>query len=268
MSTTALPRIAHPTPTASPMIQNMSLMSRRSGSLYAPSPSNSQPGLKYLALGMPRWFVSLIIFLPDAVLMDHPQDVGGGSVKNGTPYSLCRIPLRWMVRECFKAKTGILFKSDLLHEIGLDISTLHPEVKDRPKLPVDLTKYHLEMVDKGPSLIQYWLSQLKQKGPTPSEASCGDSVKVSMASREDKGSRDVVSNESSWDRIRRKVIPPKRAMPEKDQWVSEEVEDLRDALSPMYDQLKLKRHWWFLEILPVTFKHQHSRSEVWAKHMR
>ncbi|TEB23018.1 hypothetical protein FA13DRAFT_1766317 [Coprinellus micaceus] len=47
-------------------------------------------------------------------------DVGGGSVSNKTRHSLARISLRWMVREIFKAKTGILFLSDRLFEIGMD----------------------------------------------------------------------------------------------------------------------------------------------------
>ncbi|KAG5643159.1 hypothetical protein DXG03_001489 [Asterophora parasitica] len=59
-------------------------------------------------------------------------DVGGGSVENETPHSLARIALRWMVRECFKTKTGILFMADGLRNIGLDPGTLYPEVQPRP----------------------------------------------------------------------------------------------------------------------------------------
>jgi len=55
--------------------------------------------------------------------------VGGGSVANGTPNSLARIPLRWMVRECFRTTSGIMFTSDGLHDIGLDPATLYPEVQ-------------------------------------------------------------------------------------------------------------------------------------------
>ncbi|EEB99946.1 hypothetical protein MPER_00241, partial [Moniliophthora perniciosa FA553] len=47
-------------------------------------------------------------------------DVGGGSVPNETRANLARIPLRWMVRECFKANTGIMFDVDRLEKIGLD----------------------------------------------------------------------------------------------------------------------------------------------------
>ncbi|KAH7911623.1 hypothetical protein BJ138DRAFT_1006185 [Hygrophoropsis aurantiaca] len=59
-------------------------------------------------------------------------DVGGGSVKNGTRNSLARIPLRWMIRECFKAKSGILFHGEMFKSIGLDPDSVFPEVKERP----------------------------------------------------------------------------------------------------------------------------------------
>jgi len=64
-------------------------------------------------------------------------DVGGGSVENGTPHTLARIPLRWMIRECFKANTGIMFISEGLRGIGLDPASLYPYVQKRPSpLPV------------------------------------------------------------------------------------------------------------------------------------
>ncbi|TFK63857.1 hypothetical protein BDN72DRAFT_902059 [Pluteus cervinus] len=58
-------------------------------------------------------------------------DVGGGSVSNHAQRSLARIPLRWMVRECFKTKSGIMFNTDRLKAIGLDPKNLDP-VKPRP----------------------------------------------------------------------------------------------------------------------------------------
>ncbi|KAF7290730.1 DUF2235 domain-containing protein [Mycena indigotica] len=36
-------------------------------------------------------------------------DVGGGSVANETVHNLARIPLRWMIRECFEADSGLAF---------------------------------------------------------------------------------------------------------------------------------------------------------------
>ncbi|KJA17889.1 hypothetical protein HYPSUDRAFT_205861 [Hypholoma sublateritium FD-334 SS-4] len=59
-------------------------------------------------------------------------DVGGGSVDNDTSHSLARIPLRWMIRECFKADTGIMFDAEGLREVGIDPSTLYPFVLARP----------------------------------------------------------------------------------------------------------------------------------------
>ncbi|KAJ7206403.1 hypothetical protein GGX14DRAFT_367258 [Mycena pura] len=64
-------------------------------------------------------------------------DVGGGSVENNTASTLARIPLRWMVRECFKTNSGIMFHADGLRGIGLDPESLYPVVKPRPPaLPV------------------------------------------------------------------------------------------------------------------------------------
>ncbi|KAJ7174161.1 hypothetical protein C8R43DRAFT_977286 [Mycena crocata] len=59
-------------------------------------------------------------------------DVGGGSVDNETPHNLARIPLRWMIRECFKTGSGIMFDCDGLRSIGLDPDSLYPHVAPRP----------------------------------------------------------------------------------------------------------------------------------------
>jgi len=59
-------------------------------------------------------------------------DIGGGSVDNDTSHSLARIPLRWMIRECFKADTGIIFEAEGLRGIGIDPHTLYPVVQARP----------------------------------------------------------------------------------------------------------------------------------------
>ncbi|KAJ3574362.1 hypothetical protein NP233_g1816 [Leucocoprinus birnbaumii] len=59
-------------------------------------------------------------------------DVGGGAVKNEVRNNLARISLRWMVRECFKLNTGILFDKKMFKYIGMDPDTLWPVVKSRP----------------------------------------------------------------------------------------------------------------------------------------
>ncbi|KAJ2914726.1 hypothetical protein MD484_g5704, partial [Candolleomyces efflorescens] len=47
-------------------------------------------------------------------------------------------------------------------------------------------------------------------------------------------------------------------------FLSEEEHELLDALSPKYDQLSLKKAWWFGEILPMTHRHQRS-DDTWTK---
>jgi hypothetical protein len=64
--------------------------------------------------------------------LNYSLDVGGGSVPRGTAHTLARIPLRWMIRECFKLDTGITFYSERLRKIGLDPNTLYPHVLPRP----------------------------------------------------------------------------------------------------------------------------------------
>ncbi|KAJ6551625.1 hypothetical protein B0H19DRAFT_1073287 [Mycena capillaripes] len=59
-------------------------------------------------------------------------DVGGGSVLNGTRPNLAHIPLRWMIRECFKARTGMIFSAAELAKLGIEPSHLYPNVRQRP----------------------------------------------------------------------------------------------------------------------------------------
>ncbi|KAF8660902.1 hypothetical protein AX16_001530 [Volvariella volvacea WC 439] len=119
------------------------------------------------------------------------SDVGGGSVNNKTRHSLARIPLRWMIRECFKANTGIMFK-----------------VKGLRKSMVKRWKKK-----SNPSNQTYPTNPGKSKHPT---------LHVG----------------------------------------SEEEEELKDALSPIYDQLTLAKIWWVLEVLPLPFKYQRD-DDIW-----
>ncbi|KDR83174.1 hypothetical protein GALMADRAFT_56796 [Galerina marginata CBS 339.88] len=59
-------------------------------------------------------------------------DIGGGSVSNGVKPCLSRIPFRWMIRECFKTNSGILFHTKGLAKTGLDPKALYPVVLPRP----------------------------------------------------------------------------------------------------------------------------------------
>ncbi|KAK2462564.1 hypothetical protein APHAL10511_005407 [Amanita phalloides] len=148
-------------------------------------------------------------------------DIGGGSVENGTRYSLARIPLRWMVRECFKAKTGILFNTTSLFDIGLDPNSVYPQVHCRPEAFYDRAK--MQVIERPPSSKPF-LSSVRNL--FRSYAAKIDA----METDKDKTSR------------------PK--------FISEEDEELRDALSPKFDQLKMKWFWWILEVLPLSMRSQ------------
>ncbi|KAJ7206376.1 hypothetical protein GGX14DRAFT_568347 [Mycena pura] len=163
-------------------------------------------------------------------------DVGGGSVANDTRHSLARIPLRWMVRECFKAKTGIMFDAARLLELGLEPATLHPDVRDRPP-PLTLPDGTARIASCVKRPI--WLKRVFSRKPKPAPAdSCP--VPPFTASPADAGQ-------------------PAPGM--------EEEEDLHDALAPIYDQLSLSRLWWILEVLPFSFRTQR-RDDTWQTHFR
>ncbi|KAJ7506925.1 hypothetical protein B0H11DRAFT_1973404 [Mycena galericulata] len=152
-------------------------------------------------------------------------DVGGGSVPNDTRHSLARIPLRWMIRECFKADTGMLFDPVRLQELGLDPATLYPFVLPRPPpLPVGDAK--IESLPKRKSWLRRLISRKKTLDFTVSPE---------------------LEDHS----------------PEKPAHGMEEEEDLKDALSPIYDQLKLSPFWWILEVIPMNFRYQ-KRDDEWV----
>jgi hypothetical protein len=126
-------------------------------------------------------------------------DVGGGSVKNQTPHSLARIPLRWMIRECFETNTGILFEADKLRDFGLNPSSLWPIVPKK----------------KRPGSLSAKDMLIRAKPKTQEEA-------AAQAKREREGEHLV------------------------DDKLIEEHEELKDALSPIYDQLD---EWWVWRLM-------------------
>ena len=134
---------------------------------------------------------------------NNAADVGGGSVDNNTRNSLARIPLRWMIRECFKTEVGILFNREMFKQIGMDPLTLvdpltlYPHMKERP----DLIMHH---------------------SPAP--------------------------------RVPAKKVTDLATI--YDDFKSEELEEVADALSPVYDELQKPCFWWFLECIPQPIFYQ------------
>jgi len=83
-------------------------------------------------------------------------------VSNGTPHSLARIALRWMVRECFLTNSGIRFKSADLGDIGLDPASLYPNVQRRLP-PHSTANAIIEPPLKDPTKRRYYPADVKHK---------------------------------------------------------------------------------------------------------
>ena len=47
---------------------------------------------------------------------------------------------------------------------------------------------------------------------------------------------------------------------------TEEEEELEDALCPLFDQLKLSKTWWILEILPTRHRKQNRHDASWVSY--
>ncbi|KIY71582.1 hypothetical protein CYLTODRAFT_487175 [Cylindrobasidium torrendii FP15055 ss-10] len=151
-------------------------------------------------------------------------DVGGGSVKNSTRNSLARISLRWMVRECFLARTGIMFDTERLRDIGLEPTTLSPFVTPRPP----------PLSTKGKSIIS----------PEPE-------FKKSFTQKVADGVKGMFTRPDMSASMASSVMSASV-----DPFISEEEEELRDALQPKYDQLKHAKFWYLLEVIPMEFRRQ------------
>jgi len=154
-------------------------------------------------------------------------DVGGGSVLNSTRNSLARIPLRWMVRECFKTNSGIKFESDKLRLIGLDPSHLYDENGEARRRPEPISVGSAKIRQPPPTKPSF-LSRILQK--------MKELLHLAPLPKDQPPPEDVPPVETT----------------------TEEQEELWDALSPMFDQLEIQPwyKWKFLEWLPLAIRYQ------------
>ena len=137
-------------------------------------------------------------------------------MENGTRHSLARITLRWMVRECFKTNTGIVFDAHMLkHEIGLDIDSVL-------KAPTPLSS---PLPSPHPSSV---LSEkVRSESPTS----------LTPWSR----TFGWIKGKSSRDNATKDPRPP---------YKGEYQEEVDDAISPIYDQLNAHWYWKAMEYIP------------------
>lgn len=158
-------------------------------------------------------------------------DVGGGSVPNRTRHSLARIPLRWMIRECFRSECGIQFEAGRLRDVGLDPRTLYPKVLDRPA-PFSISSLKVVEQEKRDKKID---------GRYELELVC-DRCHVYRRPCKSGGSDDGTATENT---LHENLHPPIGL---------EEHEELHDAVQPIFDQLAKKPVWWMLEWIPLVHR--------------
>jgi uncharacterized protein (DUF2235 family) len=170
-------------------------------------------------------------------------DVGGGAVVNEERHMLSRIPLRWMIRQCFVCNTGILFDTADLAEIGLDVPTLWP-VYIKPKRPV---------VGPSPTIMESY-----ESGVLPPLRKRSTALGVDKASEKQKKIQE---------RFEKKEAEKRRLQVDLD-LLPEQVEDHFDAMAPINDQLVQAKGWWVLEAWPVKVRIQKKNTDTWEKVVR
>ena len=140
-----------------------------------------------------------------------------------------------MIRECFKVEVGIVFDAHMLkHEVGLDIDN----ISEAPK-PLSPATLHLAAPDAA-GLQGFSLRRLP----------------IAIISTLGSPFRWVGSKFSNL-RLR---APPKLPFTlEQQKFVSdgEAQEELDDALSPIYDQMKKHTYWRVMEWIPCESPPSH-----------
>ncbi|KAH9055195.1 hypothetical protein EDB87DRAFT_1688475 [Lactarius vividus] len=169
-------------------------------------------------------------------------DVGGGSVPNGTKNYLARISLRWMILECFRTGTGIRFREDALRRTGMDQDML-----------TSLSSGQFTVERARPQR----LATDDTVFPTPSpQSSAFPAEKESDWLRQDftkdtdieRGTVDLKENVSELPTMSKEMAATK------DSSASMTEQELKDALSPIYDQLKICKIWWLPEVIPLRHR--------------
>ncbi|KAI0756454.1 hypothetical protein C8Q80DRAFT_1128679 [Daedaleopsis nitida] len=211
-------------------------------------------------------------------------DVGGGSVLDTEKHSLARIPLRWMIRECFRTNTGIRFHAELLKEIGLDPATLWPISKTgieygpglahAPQIPPLLPSPRISFDPPTPAgrpredVEQRMLHAVEALSNANGNAFAPARAPAHMRHVSVSTTRTLVGTMTAAPGNESKALYPDPGTEhghETELSVNEEEEERRDAICPIYDQLALKPWWWLLELLPIEQRKQLANNK-WKKY--
>ena len=184
---------------------------------------------------------------PLFLLPQHPNilcvyyaDVGGGSVPNSTENSLARVSLRWMILECFRTGSGIRFRREALKGIGINQNTLTSLSEGR----FTVERARLQRFATEDTVVP---TSPPYASPTEKENAwlLQDSIKDAASS--EKRTPDFKSNASDLPTINEMSASTGASAFETEQ-------ELKDALSPIYDQLKICKIWWLPEVIPLRHR--------------
>ncbi|KAF2274485.1 uncharacterized protein EI97DRAFT_435031 [Westerdykella ornata] len=158
-------------------------------------------------------------------------DIGGGAVANETRHMLSRIPLRWMVRQCFECDTGIAFDVAALAEIGLDVHNLWPKYTPMRKPPIG----------PSPSLVEKYFN--KSFPPIHRRS-------LFLRFEDDDKEADKLPGDHHIAHL------------------SECTEDYFDSQQDVNDMLDQAKWWWILELWPVKVRLLAPDGDCWEKRVR
>ena len=186
---------------------------------------------------------------------DIKTDVGGGAVKNSEVNHLARIPLRWMIRECFNCDTGILFDARMLQKAGLPVvdTRVHPDHK-RP-IAVLQPLYIWKPDDERPEDI------FKKRQPERWRAYSKRHVVGDLLTMPLSYIFLSFGKKDSDTSNRHNGIAEHQPFKLEDK-VDEYVEDLNDIICAQHDRLTEDAFWLFMEMIPLHLqKHKAMKAD-------
>ena len=196
-------------------------------------------------------------------------DVGGGSVDDSVVYSLANPPLRWMIKETIARGAGIQYKELPLISFGVDPtsgrSTIRSNTINSRRDPFTGLRIQPLSDETALTISDSPVEGITSaaRGPVPTEATNPDSslikrlgFKQKSSFKEDAGDAKHADGKSSmysssFDDTADKALEQQR----------KELPDYHDAVSPLYDQLKISPIWYLLEILPIRQNYQDHTGE-------
>lgn len=167
-----------------------------------------------------------------------------------------------MIRQCFAANTGIRFHTSLLRQVGLDPASLYPIVKPRPSAlyvsslladspPIAKAVTTVATEDIHTTIPPESTHSVDVVPPSPLSAA---PLLVSSSTATEQTLVNRADTKLSLAEILKKLASAPGML-------TEEEEDLADALCPIYDQLEVAKGWWTLELVPMMQRYQKPNNE-------